>query len=126
MPAEEAPVSIDATVYAEGIALVTVAGELDVETAPELHHRLADQIRGGRRHLLLDLSAVPFMDSSGINALLKAHDAAGRAGGGLRLVSPAPAVQRVLDLTGVSLAIPSVKDVEAALVQIGEGTAPRH
>ncbi|MGW2786205.1 STAS domain-containing protein [Streptomyces populi] len=125
MPAEQAPVSIDATLYGEGIALVTVAGELDVETAPELHDRLADQVRGGRRHLLLDLSAVPFMDSSGINALLKAHDTAGRAGGGVCLVSPAPAVQRVLDLTGVSLAITSVDDVDAALVHIGEGTA-RH
>ncbi|MEY2243502.1 STAS domain-containing protein [Streptomyces sp. BF23-18] len=117
--------SIDATLYGEGIALVTVAGELDVETAPELHNRLADQIRGGRRHLLLDLSAVPFMDSSGINALLKARDAAGHAGGGVCLVSPAPVVQRILDLTGVSLAIPSVSDVDAALLHIGEGTA-RH
>ncbi|MET7982103.1 MULTISPECIES: STAS domain-containing protein [unclassified Streptomyces] len=125
MPAEEAPVSIDAIVYGEGIALVTVAGELDVETAPELHNRLADQVRGGRRHLLLDLSAVPFMDSSGINALLKAHDAASRAGGGVCLVSPAPAVQRILDLTGVSLAIPSVDDIDAAMVRVREGTA-RH
>ncbi|MFE1292567.1 STAS domain-containing protein [Streptomyces sp. NPDC058751] len=124
MPAEEAPVSIDATVYGEAVALVTVAGELDVETAPELHDRLADQIRGGRRHLLLDLSAVPFMDSSGINALLKAHDTAGRAGGGVCLVSPAPVVQRVLDLTGVSLAIPSVADVDTALAHVGEGTVP--
>ncbi|MFF3448844.1 STAS domain-containing protein [Streptomyces sp. NPDC002667] len=122
MPAEEAPVSIDASACGEGIALVTVAGELDVETAPELHTRLADEIRGGRRHLLLDLSAVPFMDSSGINALLKAHDAAGRAGGGVCLVSPARVVQRILDLTGVSLAIPSVDDVRTALVRIDEGT----
>ncbi len=125
MAAEEAPVSIDATACGEGIALVTVAGELDVETAPELHNRLADQVRGGRRHLLLDLSAVPFMDSSGINALLKAHDTAGRAGGGVCLVAPAPVVRRVLDLTGVSLAIPSVDDLDAALVRIGEGSA-RH
>ncbi|MFD5818555.1 STAS domain-containing protein [Streptomyces sp. NPDC127038] len=125
MPAEEAPVSIDATAYGEGIALVTVAGELDVETAPELKDRLADQVRGGRRHLLLDLSAVPFMDSSGINALLKAHDVAGRAGGGVCLVSPAQAVRRVLDITGVSLAIPSTDDVGTALALIG-GKAARH
>lgn len=125
MPAEPAPVSIDVTLYGKGIALVTVAGELDVETAPELRNRLADQIRGGRRHLLLDLSAVPFMDSSGINALLKAHDETGRAGGSVCLVSPAPVVRRVLDLTGVSLTIASLDGVEAALAHIGEGTA-RH
>ncbi|MFD9461802.1 STAS domain-containing protein [Streptomyces sp. NPDC060027] len=117
--------SIDVTVYGKGIALITVAGELDVETAPELRNRLADQIRGGHRHLLLDLSAVPFMDSSGINALLKAHDETGRAGGSVCLVSPAPVVRRVLDLTGVSLTIASLDGVEAALAHIGEGTA-RH
>ncbi|MET9903365.1 STAS domain-containing protein [Streptomyces sp. NPDC006446] len=115
--------SIDVTLYGKGVALVTVAGELDVETAPELRNRLADQIRGGRRHLLLDLSAVPFMDSSGINALLKAHDETGRAGGSVCLVSPAPVVRRVLDLTGVSLTIASLDGVEAALAHIGEGTA---
>ncbi|MFG3169068.1 STAS domain-containing protein [Streptomyces sp. NPDC048200] len=124
MPAEPAPVSIEVTPYGDGIALVTVAGELDVETAPELRNRLADQIRAGRRHLLLDLSEVPFMDSSGINALLKAHDEAGRAGGSVCLVSPAPMVRRVLDLTGVSLTIASMDGVEAALAHVGEGTSP--
>ncbi|MFJ8989407.1 STAS domain-containing protein [Streptomyces sp. NPDC102279] len=124
MPAEPTPVSIEVTPYGDGIALVTVAGELDVETAPELRNRLADQIRAGRRHLLLDLSEVPFMDSSGLNALLKAHDEAGHAGGSVCLVSPAPMVRRVLDLTGVSLTIASLDGVEAALAHVGEGTLP--
>jgi stage II sporulation protein AA (anti-sigma F factor antagonist) len=117
--------SIDVTPYGEGIVLVCVAGELDVETAPELRDRLADQIRGGCRHLLLDLSAVPFMDSSGLNALLKANAEAGRAGTSVCLVSPAPVVRRILDLTGVSLTIASLDGVDAALARI-DGGSSRH
>ncbi|MFG2307227.1 STAS domain-containing protein [Streptomyces sp. NPDC048566] len=119
MPAEPVPVSIETTPCGDGVVLVAVAGELDVETAPALRNRLADLVREGHRHLLLDLSEVPFMDSSGINALLMAHDEAGRAGGGICLVSPAPVVRRVLDLTGVSLTIASLDGVEAALAHVG-------
>ncbi|MEU1202073.1 STAS domain-containing protein [Streptomyces sp. NPDC005813] len=125
MPAEPAPVSIDVTLPREGIALVTVEGDLDVETAPELRHHLSGQVRAGRRHLLIDLAAVPFMDSSGINAILKALEETRLAGGSIRLVSPAPAVRRVLDLTGVNLAIASSDSVDAALALVAEDATPR-
>ncbi|MGD1222591.1 STAS domain-containing protein [Streptomyces krungchingensis] len=117
--------SIDVTPPREGIALVTVEGDLDVETAPELRHHLSDQVRAGRRHLLIDLASVPFMDSSGINAILKALEETRLAGGSIRLVSPAPAVRRVLDLTGVNLAIASSDSVDAALALVAEDATPR-
>ncbi|MET7607680.1 STAS domain-containing protein [Streptomyces avermitilis] len=122
MSTEQSPLSIDVTLPREDVALVTVKGFLDVDTGTELHHHLANQMHHGRRHLLLDLSAVPFMDSSGINIILKAYKETRRVEGSVRLIDPAPAVQRILDLTGVSLTVPSAKNLDDALAETGDAT----
>lgn len=122
MSTEQAPLSIDVTLPREDVALVTVKGFLDVDTGTELHHHLANQMHHGRRHLLLDLSAVPFMDSSGINIILKAYKETRRVQGSVRLIDPAPAVQRILDLTGVSLTVPSAKSLDDALAETDDAT----
>ncbi|MFF4212094.1 anti-sigma factor antagonist [Streptomyces sp. NPDC001796] len=120
MSAEQTPLSIDVTMPREDVALVTVKGFLDVDTATELHHHLANQMHHGRQHLLLDLSEVPFMDSSGINIILNAYKETRQVGGSIGLIDPAPAVQRILDLTGVSLTVPSYKTVQDALDDTGD------
>ncbi|MFF3907974.1 anti-sigma factor antagonist [Streptomyces sp. NPDC001848] len=120
MSAEQTPLSIDVTMPREDVALVTVKGYLDVDTATELHHHLANQMHHGRQHLLLDLSEVPFMDSSGINIILNAYKETRQVGGSIGLIDPAPAVQRILDLTGVSLTVPSFKTVQDALDATGD------
>ncbi|MEU6368719.1 anti-sigma factor antagonist [Streptomyces sp. NPDC046931] len=99
----------------EDVALVIVKGFLDVDTATELHHHLANQLHHGRRHLLLDLSSVPFMDSSGINIILKTYKETRQVGGSVGVIDAAPAVQRILDLTGVSLTVPSYRNADEAL-----------
>ncbi|MCW7941437.1 anti-sigma factor antagonist [Streptomyces hygroscopicus] len=107
----------------EDVALVIVNGHLDVDTATELHHHLANQMHHGRRHLLLDLSSVPFMDSSGINIILKSYKETRQVGGSVGLIDPAPAVQRILDLTGVTLTVPSFKNAEDALFGLGDAVS---
>ena len=120
MSAEQTPLSIDVTMPREDVALVTVKGFLDVDTATELQHHLANQMHHGRQHLLLDLSEVPFMDSSGINIILNAYKETRQVGGSIGLIDPAPAVQRILDLTGVSLTVPSFKTADDALDGMGD------
>ncbi|MFI9648229.1 anti-sigma factor antagonist [Streptomyces sp. NPDC052040] len=120
MSAEQTPLSIEVATPREDVALVIVKGFLDVDTATELHHHLANQIHHGRRHLLLDLSSVPFMDSSGINILLKAYKETRQIGGTVGVIDPAPAVQRILDLTGVSLTVPSYPTADEALGGTGD------
>jgi stage II sporulation protein AA (anti-sigma F factor antagonist) len=115
---ERVPVSVDVTLPRDGVALFTVEGFLDVDTVPELRRHLSDQVSRGRYHLLLDLAAVSFMDSSGINALLQAREQTRSVGGSVRLISPTPTVRRILDLTGVNMAVPSSESVDDALAQV--------
>jgi stage II sporulation protein AA (anti-sigma F factor antagonist) len=115
------PLSVEVAVPREDLALVTVAGHLDLDTATEFQAHLANQLHHGRRHFLLDLSGVPFMDSSGMNIILRVYQEARGLPGSVHVIDPTPAVRRVLDLTGVSLTVPVSDKVDDALALIDSG-----
>lgn len=83
-------------------AVVRVQGEVDLATAPELDEVLA-AIDASDGPVVVDLSEVSFLDSSGLSVLVRSHQHLRSSGGeGLRLVVTRPATQRVLDATGLS------------------------
>ncbi|MFD7433848.1 STAS domain-containing protein [Streptomyces sp. NPDC059861] len=112
------PLSVEVTLPREDVALVRVEGYLDVDTATEFQHHLANQLHHGRSHFVLDVSEVPFMDSSGMNIILRIYQETRRTGGSVHILSPTPPVQRVLDLTGVSITVPVSGSFEEALALI--------
>lgn len=109
------PLSVEVSLPREDVALVTVEGHLDLDTATEFQAHLANQLHHGRRHFLIDLSAVPFMDSSGMNIILRVYQEARGLPGSVHVIDPTPAVRRVLELTGVSLTVPISEKVDEAL-----------
>ena len=67
--------------------------------AAEAFERHVQQLfRSGYRHLIVDLSGVPVIDSAGIRAFVRGHTSAQRVGGTLRLAAAPAAVSRVLEL----------------------------
>jgi anti-anti-sigma factor len=70
--------------------------------------------RTGHRHLIVDLSGVPRIDSAGIRALVRGHTTAQRVGGSLRLAAPPPHVLKVLDVTHLAPVFEIYGSVEAA------------
>ncbi|HYH27845.1 MAG TPA: STAS domain-containing protein [Actinomycetota bacterium] len=81
-------------------------GELDVATEPQLNEAFHPLTEGGGT-LTIDLSALDFIDSSGVRAIVRGAGALGDQGI-LELRDPGPAVQRVLDLMRLDT-IPNVK-----------------
>ncbi|MFJ6784427.1 STAS domain-containing protein [Streptomyces yangpuensis] len=79
--------------------ILTVSGELDMDTAPLLTE-WADAIDLHGQTLVLDLSHVTFIDSSGLNVLLALRRRVGLAGGTLELVGLCEQALHLLDLTG--------------------------
>ncbi|MEU7384594.1 STAS domain-containing protein [Streptomyces sp. NPDC088337] len=118
MPLAHNPLSVEVTLPREDVALLTVEGYLDVDTATELQAHLANQLHHGRRHFLLELSAVPFMDSSGMNIILRVYQEARERAGSVHIIAPAPAVLRILELTGVSITVPVSRSAEEALALV--------
>ncbi|MFC9947224.1 STAS domain-containing protein [Streptomyces pratensis] len=91
---------------ADSIAVLTVAGEIDVDSVPALRTRALELIRQGRPHLVLDLAPVEFCDSSGLNAMIGILRYAKDRHGSLSLAAAPPHLARLLDVTGVGELIP--------------------
>ncbi|GAB2888285.1 STAS domain-containing protein [Streptomyces deserti] len=118
MPLAQNPLSVEVELPRDDVALITVDGYLDVDTATEFQAHLANQLHHGRRHFLLDLSSVPFMDSSGMNIILRVYQETRRTAGSVHVIRPTPAVRRILDLTGVSITVPVSESVDEALDRV--------
>ena len=77
--------------------VVALSGEVDLESSPRLRELLLGLVRGGR-DVLVDLSAVSYIDSSGVASLIEAFQVARRSGTAFALVAPSQAALRVLQL----------------------------
>jgi anti-anti-sigma factor len=85
---------------------VSASGELDLTTAPVLESRLLDELQVGF-DVELDLSAVPFVDSSGLRALVVAARTGVERDVPFTLLEPLPAqMRRVLEVTGLLERLP--------------------
>jgi anti-anti-sigma factor len=102
---------------AGGDALVlALRGEVDMATAGMVKQAATKAITDdGYRRLVLDLSQVSFMDSSGLHAIVDAQRAMQAAGGQVKVVNGSPSLARIFELTGLNRLLTVVPDREAAL-----------
>jgi anti-sigma B factor antagonist len=100
-----------------GWQVVTVSGEIDVHSGPILRDHLQRCLDDGERDIVVDLSGVPFLDSSGLGVLVEAYRRARSAGRLLRLASCRPAVATIFQITALDKAFslhPAVEDAISA------------
>jgi anti-sigma B factor antagonist len=93
--------------------VVAIAGELSLDTAPDVLAGLRS-VCGARRSIVVDLTAVTFIDSVGLGVLIEAHRRTCSAGGWMRLVCTDPEVLKVLHLTDLDDVFTIVETVEQA------------
>jgi anti-sigma B factor antagonist len=84
---------------ANSTQIIAATGELDAASAPMLSRSVGAAIDAGHEDLLLDLSGLSFLDSTGLGVLLGAKRRLARAGGRLQIVCAVPAVLRVFQST---------------------------
>ncbi|MEU3510132.1 STAS domain-containing protein [Streptomyces longwoodensis] len=99
----------------DGVLIVAAHGEIDLNSCAPLARALAVPREGTVPRTVIDLSGVTFMDSTGINLLIGADQAARGARGWLRLAAPTQAVLRTMRLVGLDLVIPSYPTLSEAL-----------
>jgi anti-sigma B factor antagonist len=98
-----------------GWTVVSVFGEVDVATAPELKERLTGLVNNGRAMLVLDLSGVDFLDSTGLGMIVSALKRARTHGGDLRIVCTESRITRLFEITGLDKALTVMPTVDSAV-----------
>jgi anti-anti-sigma factor len=103
------PFEIDSHVKADS-ARLTLSGELDIATVPRLEEAVASVLAQGARRVVIDLSPLAFVDSSGLRMLIAFHDRAAAEGWSLALVRPAEPSLSVFQITGAEENLPFIDD----------------
>jgi anti-sigma B factor antagonist len=103
--------------------LIAVRGEVHVSTAPEFSERLNDAIAGGKTGVVIDMTGVDFIDSTGLSVLLNALRRVTRQQGTLALAVNNPTVLRLFEITRLDSTFDILPDREAAVARVRRGQA---
>ena len=102
---------------------VTVHGELDQGTAPQLRGVLGSAMGEATTSVLVDLSGCEFIDSTGLSLLVEAKRRLGEDGRGFGVCCPDADVRRLLELTGIDEAIGLFDTRDEAAAALGNGAS---
>jgi anti-sigma B factor antagonist len=89
------------TTREDGRAIVSARGSIDLHSSDELRDRLAELVDTGEREIVVDLTAVDFCDSSGLNVLVRAYKHARQEGASFTVTGAYGRVDNVLRTTGL-------------------------
>jgi len=90
---------------ADGVTVIEPTGEIDSRAADQVKRTFTELIEGSRSKLLVDLTAVPYIDSTGLGVLVAAMKQARAAGGDVRLCGLQKEVLSVLVITHLTKVI---------------------
>jgi anti-sigma B factor antagonist len=98
------------------ITIVTVTGDLVIGDAETTFKKTVTRLlEEGRVNLLVDLSGVGFLDSSGLGALVRALTNAQKEGGQTKLLHAGPQIRKLLQMTKLDSVFEIHEDLEAAV-----------
>ncbi|WP_026874352.1 STAS domain-containing protein [Jiangella gansuensis] len=98
-----------------GRSVVVVGGEIDVYTAPRLRDQLVELVDSGHYHIVVDMRAVEFLDSTGLGVLVGGLKRVGQHDGSLRLVCNSERILKIFRITGLTKVFPIHESLEEAV-----------
>lgn len=110
---------IESRIEDKNTLVVKVSGELDLSTAEQFKLQVEQALEHWKaKNLILDLSGVNFIDSSGLGVILGRYKTITQNNGFIAIVKPKASVKKVLELSGILRIINLYKDVNTALAAI--------
>jgi anti-sigma B factor antagonist len=112
--------TIDIRVEREGETVIfRLRGSFDIATSPSVRAALLEAANEGKHDIIVDLSQVEFLDSTGLGALVGGHRRALENGGTVRLVATDGPIGRLLNITGLVRVFPVYRTLADALADQG-------
>jgi anti-sigma B factor antagonist len=113
--------SLEVTTEArDGVTLVTLGGELDIYTVAGFRHDL-ESVDPAAESLVIDLTDVTLLDSSGLGALVSLLNRARAGEGQLGLICPHRRLRRVFEITGLRRAFVFGDDLDGVRAELAKG-----
>jgi len=91
---------------------------VEVANASQVRDAALKLVSGGRKYLVVDLSGVEYMDSTGLGTLVGLHKRLREAGGQVLIAGAQPRVRKIFDITGLTQVFRMHEDVSAALKEV--------
>ena len=95
--------------------ILTVTGEIDMATAPRFRQRLLAVIGAGAQNVVIDITGVDFIDSTGLGVLMGGAKRVRGAGGDIRLVMAGARLADLIELTRLDRVLDVYESVSAAI-----------
>lgn len=83
------------------VTIVDLDGEVDVYTAPQLKQQTIELLQQGVLHIVVNLTAVEYLDSTALGVLIGGLKRLRERGGTLGLICPNPRIRRIFEITGL-------------------------
>lgn len=93
---------VDVTLSGHNVAVIDLKGEIDIYTAPEFQSALTHAIEEGFRRVVVDVSKVTFMDSTGLGVFVGGQRKMHLCDGLLVVVCTDPTITRIFQITGLA------------------------
>jgi anti-sigma B factor antagonist len=110
-------VNFSATIrHAGAVSIVAITGQLNSFTKGAMRNTIAGLLQQGRRNILLNLSRVDYLDSSGIGDLVANYLTVIKAGGEMKVIGLTPKIEEILKITQLYQLFPEFQDEQSALI----------
>jgi anti-anti-sigma factor len=98
-----------------GVAVVTIAGRLSVgQETDRLDHTVKTLLQNNQKKFVIDITALDYVDSSGVGMLVSCLTNVKKAGGELKIAGANPRIRRIFIMTGVATMMPMFETLAAA------------
>ena len=101
--------------------VISLAGEVDLYTAPEFKERMVELIESGKKQIVVDLSKATFIDSTTLGVLVGGVKRLRPAGGSLTLVCTDENISKIFEITGLDRVFPIHGSRDEALQALASG-----
>jgi anti-sigma B factor antagonist len=96
-------------------SVISLRGEIDVYTAPRLRQALIDLVENDEKDILVDMTRVDFLDSTGLGVLVGGLKRVKAKDGSLEIVATEDKILKIFEITGLSKVFPIHESVDAAV-----------